>query len=259
MSRFLNRFTLAVGLIALILLGGPCPASACSVCGCGDPLASSGTAHPLAGSFRLDFESIYLNASAASDNPFDTTQMESLVQVNLNTTLTFSPTDDLTLTAMLPLVQKYWTLEAGDAPIVEGATIADTGTNFGMGDLNLGMRYFFWQETDFKAIEHQALALSIGSFLPTGATNRVSPLTGGPIDTHAQLGTGAFGFYGCLLYNHIWDNFTLSANANVVYHTQALTNDITSPVYEYTFGTSTTGGISGQWKAGDSLAVGLAV
>ncbi len=42
-------------------------------------------------------------------------------------------------------------------------------------------------------------------------------------------------------------------------HTAALTNDPTSPVYEYTFGTSYTGGLSGQLKVGDTLAVGLAV
>ncbi|HXL72709.1 MAG TPA: hypothetical protein VN963_03705, partial [bacterium] len=86
-----------------------------------------------------------------------------------------------------------------------------------------------------------------------------SPITGGPIDTHAQLGTGALGLYIGLLYNHVWDGFTLSANANVVYHTQAFTTDTASSVYEYTFGTSYTGGISGQVKLADPLAAALAV
>lgn len=234
---------------------------ACSVCGCGDPLASSGSAHPMAGSFRLDFESIYLTAAAIGDAPGDT-QWESLRQVNLNTTLSYAPTDDISLIVMLPLVEKYWSLSAGPGnayAVVPGGDIADTGTPFGIGDINIGARYFFWQETDFKTKIHQALALSIGSYLPTGATNIISGITGNPIDTHAQLGTGAFGLYAGLLYNHVWDDFTLSANGNVVFHTAALTSDTDSAVYEYTFGTSYTGGISGQLKVGDALAVGLAI
>ncbi len=215
----------------------------------------------MADSFRLDFESVYLTASALSDNPAST-DSESLRQINLNTTLSYAPTDDISLIVMLPLVEKYWSLSAGlndgDA-VVPGGSLADTGTPFGVGDVNVGVRYFFWQETDFKSKTHQALALSAGSYLPTGATNIVSGITGNPIDTHAQLGTGAFGLYAGLLYNHVWDDFTLSANGNVVVHTTPSTNDIISPVFEYTFGASYTGGVSGQLKVGDTLAAGLAV
>ncbi len=230
---------------------------ACSVCGCGDPMQSSASAHPLAGAVRLDFETIYLTASAQSDD--DITQTEAVRQVNLNTTLNYSPTNDLTLTLMLPLVEKYWTLSAGDAPAVPGGTLADTGTPFGIGDVMVGARYFFWQDTDFKTKQHQALAVSAGTYLPTGATNINSGITGGPIDTHSQLGTGAFGIYGGLLYNHVWDDFTLSANFNVVAHTKALTSDPTSAVWDYTFGTSYTGGISGQYHLADDLGISLAV
>jgi hypothetical protein len=261
MFKTLSRCGLTAFIFMIVLIFTVNSSWACSVCGCGDPLASSGSAHPLAGSFRLDFESIYLTAAALGDAP-GTDQTESLVQVNLNTTLSYAPTDDLNLIVMVPIVEKYWSLDEGpnnvEAP-VPGESIADTGTPFGIGDINVGARYFFWQETDFKEKTHQALALSFGSYLPTGATNIVSGITGQPIDTHAQLGTGAFGLYGGLLYNHIWDDFTLSANANVVVHTAALTSDINSPVYEYTFGTSYTGGISGQLKVEDTLALGLAV
>jgi hypothetical protein len=125
--------------------------------------------------------------------------------------------------------------------------------------MNVGIRYFFWEETDFKEKIHQDLALTVGSYLPTGGTNILSGITGNPIDTHAQLGTGAIGPYVGLLYNHAWDDFSLSANANVVIHTTALTSDINSPVYEYTFGTSYTGGLSSQWRPTDTLALGLAV
>ncbi len=257
------QFVIFSFILALVIAGTfQLPLYACSVCGCGDPLASSGSAHPMAGSFRLDFESIYLTAAALGDDP-GTTQWESLTQVNLNTTLSYAPTDDISLIVMVPIVEKYWSLSAGannwEDALVPGGTISDTGTPFGIGDINVGARYFFWQETDFKTKIHQALALSLGSYLPTGATNVVSGITGQPIDTHAQLGTGAFGVYAGLLYNHVWDGFTLSANANVVVHTEASTNDVNSAVYEYTFGTSYTGGISGQLKVADPLSVGLAV
>jgi len=259
MSKALNSFWLLT--LSFLLLFMPSLSQACSVCGCGDPLASSGSAHPMAGSVRLDFEEVYLTASAISDAP-GSNQWESLRQTNLNTTLSYAPSDDISLIVMVPIVQKYWSLDEGpnneDATLA-GQSIADTGTPFGIGDINIGARYFFWQETDFQTKQHQALAISFGSYLPTGATNIVSGITGDPIDTHAQLGTGAFGLYAGLLYNHVWDGFTLSVNANVVYHTQALTNDPTSPVYEYTFGTSYTGGISGQLKIDDPLAVALAV
>jgi hypothetical protein len=226
---------------------------ACSVCGCGDPLASAGSAHPLANSWRLDIQSIYLTASAQSDD--GSGDVESVRQVNLNTTLSYSPTSDLTLTVMLPLVEKYWYLTpsatSGDSP--------DAGTPFGLGDILVGFRYFFWQETNLRTQEHQALAVSAGAYLPTGGTNFTSLITGNNLDTHAQLGTGAFGFYGGLLYNKVWDGFTLTANGNAVIRTTAYTSDPNSPVYKYTFGSSFTGGVQGQLKVVDPLAVSLAV
>jgi hypothetical protein len=257
MTRLFSRLTFRLFLALAGWAAGAVSSQACSVCGCGDPLQSSASAHPLEGAVRLDFETIYLTASAQSDD--DATQNEAVRQVNFNTTLNYSPTNDLTLTAMLPLVEKYWTLSAGDAPAVPGGTLADTGTPFGIGDVMVGARYFFWQVTDFKTREHQALALSAGAYLPTGPTNINSGITGGPIDTHAQLGTGAFGFYGGLLYNHVWDDLTFSAKFNVVAHTQALTNDPTSAVWDYTFGTSFTGGISGQYHLEDDLGISLAL
>jgi hypothetical protein len=257
MTRLFSRLTFRSFLALAGWVAGAVSSQACSVCGCGDPLQSSASAHPLEGAVRLDFETIYLTASAQSDD--DATQNEAVRQVNFNTTLNYSPTNDLTLTAMLPLVEKYWTLSAGDAPAVPGGTLADTGTPFGIGDVMVGARYFFWQVTDFKTREHQALALSAGAYLPTGPTNINSGITGGPIDTHAQLGTGAFGFYGGLLYNHVWDDLTFSANFNVVAHTQALTDDSTSAVWDYTFGTSFTGGISGQYHLADDLGISLAL
>ncbi len=228
----------------------------CSVCGCGDPLASAGSARPLAGSWRISFEHIYLTASAQSDDL--TGSIESIRQVNLNTTLSYNPTDDLTLTAMFPMVEKYWSYTASPVALSRGGG-NDEGTPFGIGDIMVGARYFFWQETDMKAMQHQALAISGGVYLPSGGTNFTSLITGNNLDTHAQLGTDAIGFYGGILFNKVWDDFSLNINFNVVARTKALTNDPNSPIYDYTFGTSYTGGLQGQLQVADDFAFSGAV
>lgn len=237
----------------LALIAGPL--CACSVCGCGDPLAAAGSAHPLADSFRLDVQSVYLTASAQSDDLTGST--ETVRQVNLNTTLTYSPTDDLSLSVMLPVVEKYWYYTASPLALSQGGG-NDEGTPFGIGDIMFGARYFFLSDTDFKTKQHTGMAVQAGVYLPTGGTNFTSLITGNNLDTHAQLGTGAWAFYGGLLYNRVWDDFTLSANANYVLRTRASTNDPNSPVYQYEFGDSFTAGVQGQLHVADALAFSLA-
>lgn len=232
-------------------------ARACSVCGCGDPLASAGSAHPLAGTFHLSLESVYLTASAQSDD--DATRDEAVRQTNLNATLTYSFSNDFSLSMMIPLEEKYWTLSAGDAPAVAGGTLADTGTPFGLGDILVGARYFFLSDTDLVKKQHTGLAVSGGAYLPTGGTDFKSGITGDNLDTHSQLGTGAWGFYGGLLFNRIFDNFTLSANANLVVRATPGTANTDSPVYQYTFGNAFTGGVEGRLEVANALAFSLAV
>lgn len=220
---------------------------ACSVCGCGDPLAAAGSAHPLAGSFRLDIASIYLTASAQNDDLMST---ESVRQVNLNTTLSYSPTNDWTFSFMLPVVEKYFQVSAPIGP--------DDGTPFGIGDMMFGARYFFLNDTDFKTRQHTGMAVSGGVYFPTGGNNFTSVITGQNLDTHAQLGTDAWAFYGGLLYNQAWEDFTLSANANCILRTRALTTDPTSPMYQYAFGSAFTAGVQGQLHVADTVAFSLA-
>ncbi|SRR5579871_630741 len=219
--------------------------SACSVCGCGDPLATTENSQPLAGSFRLSIESVYLTASAQSD---DLASTESVRQVNLNTTLTYNPSDDWSLTAMLPVVEKYWSQTPPGGP--------DEGTPFGIGDMMVGGRYFFLKDTDYTT-QFTGLAVSGGVYLPTGGTDFTSLVTGNNLDTHAQLGTGAWAFYGGLLYHRGWKDFSLVANVNYILRTRASTADASSPVYQYEFGDSLTGGLQAQWNVADKLAVSL--
>jgi hypothetical protein len=241
-------------LFLTLTLSGPL--YACSVCGCGDPLASSATTQPSEGSWRLDIQNIYLTASAESDDLTGST--ETVRQVNLNTTLTYDASDDLALSVMFPLVEKYWYYVASLTALSQGIG-NDEGTPFGIGDMMVGFRYFFWKETNFQTKQHQALAVSAGAYLPTGGTNFTSLITGNNLDTHAQLGTGAFAFYLGLLYNHVWDDFSLNVSGTAVHRTTAYTNDPNSPVYDYSFGSSFTGGITGQLKIADPLALSLAV
>src|SRR5208283_1592953 len=98
MFKTIRRLGLTVFMVTIAFIFSANSSWACSICGCGDPLASSGTAHPLADSWRVSFENIYLTASAQSDDLTGST--ESVRQVNLNTTLSYSPTNDLSLTAM---------------------------------------------------------------------------------------------------------------------------------------------------------------
>jgi len=227
-------------------------AVACSVCGCGDPQASAGTSQPAAGSWRLTFENIYLTASAQSDNGTGST--EAVRQVNLNTTLAYCPTDRLTVTVLFPLVVKYWTYTSSPLDLSLGGA-NDEGTAFGLGDLMVGARYFILSGSDLEARRDQGLALSAGAYLPTGGTRLTSLITGDFLDTHSQLGTGAVGAYGGLLYDLRVKRFTLSAQFNVITRTKALTNDTTSPVYDYKFGTSFTGGLQGRWNLAGGFAI----
>lgn len=221
---------------------------ACSVCGCGDPLASAGTAMPLPNTFQLSLESQYLTASAQSD---DLVSTESVRQVNLNTTLTYNLSMDLSLSVMLPVVEKYWSLTPPAGP--------DEGTPFGIGDLMMGARYFFLSDTDFKTKQHEDAIVSGGVYFPTGRTDAASLVTGQNLDTHAQLGTGAWAFYGGLRFNRGWDDLRLSAYGSLILRTAPGTTDPNSPVYQYTFGNALTGGVQGQLNLTEYLAASLAL
>ena len=218
--------------------------NACSVCGCGDPLQSTGTVHSMAGSFHSGLETLYLTASAQSDdNP---AQTESLTQKTLSGILSFSPTDNLTLVAIVPFTEKDWTLSAATDGSEEGAA----ANPIGFGDINFGLRYFFVVDMDMRrGGGSQNFAISAGTLIPTGNEDAVDS-SGERFDQHAQLGTGAWGPYFGLLYTGIVNDWTFSANLNVMLHTVN--------AYQYHFGTALTGGAQAQVHLDDSFALSLA-
>src|SRR5271165_2454540 len=212
----MHVFRAAVPLLVCSALWAP-PAEACSVCGCGDPLFAAGDSNPMAGTFRLALDYTVLTASARSDdNP---AQMESLVQQTFLPVLVYSPTNTLNLVLQVPLVWKQWSLVGGGLP-------SESASPFGLGDIELGLRYFVWTDSDFTHLRRQNFALSAGTSVPTGADD--AAVNGQRIDQHAQLGTGAWGPYLGALYTYAQDPWTFSGTLTGRYRT---TNS-----YGYQFG-----------------------
>jgi hypothetical protein len=217
-------------------------AFACSVCGCGDPLLEAGTTHPMPGTWRINFESLYLTATAQSDdNPLQT---ESLTQKTLNTIVTYNPVARLTLVGIVPYTQKDWALSAA----TDGSDPADSASPVGFGDLNFGLRYFLISDVDYETRISQNFAITAGTVIPTGNENGMDA-AGSRIDQHAQLGTGGWGPYGGFLYSFLDKDWMLSANGAAIFHT-------VNP-YQYTYGMSFNWGAQAMLHLNETFALSL--
>jgi hypothetical protein len=236
-------------LVSLAVLAlGPAPLGACSICGCGDPLQALGSESPKAGSLSLGLETVYLTATAQSDE--NDTQSETLTQKTLNSLVTFSPAANLDLVAIVPLVKKDWALSEGTSTDPAADNETATAAPFGLGDMTLGLRYFLVAELDGENRSLQNFAISLGSTLPTGRGEDVDS-NGVRFDQHGQLGTGAWGPYLGLFYSRVFESWNLSANVNGLFHG---TN-----VEGYAFGSSFTWGLQAQLHlGGDAFALSLA-
>jgi hypothetical protein len=235
--RTVAKHTVFLGLLAV--LGSPQTLLACSICGCGDPLQWIANL-PLAGSmFRFALQGEYLTATAASDD--SPTQTESLTQQSLNATVAYGPGHGLSLLLVVPLVDKDWTLDGGNLP-------PEAANPTGLGDMNLGLRYFFLRHIDVQHMRVHTLALSAGTTFPTGDNN--TKIDGERIDQHAQLGTGAWGPYAGVHYALSSGQWNLTANASAFTHS---TND-----FGYKFGNAMRWGAEGQLRLGNSWALSLA-
>jgi hypothetical protein len=213
-------------------------AQACSVCGCGDPLFAVSDSKPMAGTWRFAFDYIYLTASARSDdNP---AQTEFLTQMIFLPVVVFSPTDALNLVLQVPLSWKQWNLTGGGLP-------EESASPFGLGDIEFGLRYFVWTQTDFSKLQQQSFALSAGTSIPTGSDD--TEVDGQRIDQHAQLGTGAWGPYLGLLYTLSQDRWNLTSTFTGRYRT---TNS-----YGYQFGAAVLFSLTGRYRLFDAFSLSL--
>jgi len=212
-------------------------AHACSVCGCGDPLVDASDSVSAAVRLRLALDFEHLTATAASDEIPDAE--ESVSQWFVRPVVVYSPIESLNLVLQVPLLRKTWALlAAGDT---------EETTMTGLGDVDFGARWFVWQDRNWQAQSRQAVGLSAGTTLPTGANG--ATLGGMRVDDHGQLGRGAFASYAGLLYAYHRDPWNLLATATGAVHNS---ND-----YGYHYGANARWSVRGDYRLGDRLAVEL--
>ncbi|HET9554152.1 MAG TPA: hypothetical protein VFP50_14385 [Anaeromyxobacteraceae bacterium] len=224
------RLALAAALVAAI---APQPARACSVCACGDPLLAASEAPAMAGALRLTVDAEWLRVRAASDAGPGLT--DRLTQQTLRLGAVWSPADRLNLALAVPLTQKTMaTVGAGPA-----APVSD---ELGLGDVDVGVRWFPFTSADLGARRAQALGLSLGTSLPTGPRKAT-------LDEHGQLGTGAFGPYAGLLYRY--GQGDLAAVASLTGRVRTLNAD------GYRYGGALLWTVQGEWDVHPRVSVAL--
>lgn len=232
-----KKFYSFVCFIASLFIQGT-SLQACSICGCGDPLQAAGDALPVPGGFRLTLDGEYLTAKA--DDEGDPGRVDLLTQKTLAAGLAYSPTQDLSLTLQLPFVIKEAKGEGGSLP-------DESLTASGLGDLNLGFRYFLWRDADWQAKGSQAFAVSAGSYIPTGPNNLED--AGTRIDEHDQLGAGSWAPYGGIFYALRQGSWNVTAHFTAVLHA--------ANSYSYRYGDALKWGLQGKYDLAENLALSL--
>jgi len=188
---------------ALILVVKSELARACSVCGSDDPLVAVGDSSPNAGKLRLALSLSLVNARARSDD--DPRVTEEVTRGTLTPTVVFSPLLRLNVALSVPVLRNRYRATGPEGRLAVTLT--------GLGDTELGLRYFAWHDVNFVARRRQELAVSLGSSLPTGAND--AALDGERLDEHAQVGRGEFGPHIGVLYAFHRDPWHFTADASV--------------------------------------------
>lgn len=234
-----SRLLLGAALAALLL---PVQrAAACSVCAAGDPLVAAADAASGAHELRVGLETEWLTAEADMAEEGEVGR-ERVEQGTLRFLAVYSPVDDVNLVAQVPLVWKTsLTTMPGMAHPAEELS--------GLGDVDVGGRWFVVNRSDFARMRHHALALSAGSSLPTGRNDARDGAA--RLDEHAQLGTGAYGPYLGALYRlegSSWHAFA------------SLTGRLrTENEYGYRYGGALAWTVQAQRSLGTRLALSLGV
>ncbi|HET9594349.1 MAG TPA: hypothetical protein VFP65_02145 [Anaeromyxobacteraceae bacterium] len=232
---------IARALLALALAAAFDVARACSVCSRGDPLAPAADAHGSGGDLRLalDFEVL----SQRSGSPGAPTMHDDLDQVALKLTTVYSPVPPLNLVLSVPFVHKKMTMEHAPGDIFVASDLT------GLGDVEVGVRWFFWESVNMRARMRQSVGVSLGSSFPTGANDAGAFEIGQPNPEHGQPGTGAFGPYAGLSYRLARDPFAALVSVS------GRTHDANAQGYRY--GSALLWTVQGQWTALPWLAAGF--
>ncbi|MEI6226314.1 MAG: hypothetical protein WCS72_16340 [Deltaproteobacteria bacterium] len=215
------------------------PAQACSVCGCGDPLVGVGQVAGPAGQFGLELDGQYLYQKAGGEDPGT---LDILNQWSLLFTASYTPVKNLNLVVTLPWVWKGMQMEMED-----GTRMTSSNLN-GFGDMQVGARWFFWEDVDLGNRTRQTLSVSASTFIPTGNNSAVDA-DGIRIDEHGQIGTGGWGPNAGLFYRFQGDLWSAYAGVWGLYRT---TNS-----YGYRFGAAAMWTAVGQYQPLEWLALSL--
>ena len=237
--KILARFAVLAAGTSLALAASP--ALACSVCGCGDPLVGVGQVAGPAGQLGLELDGQWLSQTAGGDVP-DTTDV--LNQYSVMLTASYTPVANLNLVVTLPWVWKNMQMEMPD-----GSRMTTSNLN-GFGDMQFGLRWFFWDDIDVGYRTHQTLSVSASTFAPTGNNSAVQA-DGERVDEHGQIGTGGWGPSAGLFYRIQGDVWSGYAGVWGLYRS------VNS--YGYRFGSAALWTVAGQYQPLDWLAVALAV
>jgi hypothetical protein len=232
--------------IALALLAAAPAARACSVCSRGDPLAPAAEGHGRGGDLRLALDAEVLSQrSGTPSTPPGISMHDDLDQYTLKLTGVYSPAPPLNLVVSVPFTRKKMTMEHG-----AGVTFVASDLS-GVGDVEVGARWFFWERTDMRARLRQGLAISAGTSLPTGSSDAGPTFVGLPNPQHEQIGTGAFGPYAGISYRVQRDPYAVLLSVTGRAHT--------ANAQGYRFGSAFLFTAQGQWTPIRWLALGLGV
>jgi hypothetical protein len=242
-ARSIDRGAAVAAVLAFGVLVWSEPASACSVCGCGDPLLAANDPAAITGKLRLQLDTEYLRIDAGTDGVAGST--DQLTQWSYRFNAVWRPLEDLALTATLPYVQK--TIRAVTATSSELASEEE-----GLGDVEVGARYGVWRSVQVGERRVQELAISAGTSLPTGAHD-AKDATGGLVDPHGQLGTGGWGPFAGLHYRLEQGDWSAFASVSYRLRTEASYFDGT----RYKFGNAFLWSFHGQYQPHRAVALDL--
>lgn len=239
----------SVPLAALALAWGA-PASACSLCGCGDPLLSTSDPAAITGQLRLQLDTEYVRMDA--ENDADPASTDKLTQWSYRFNAVYRPIESLSLSVTVPLLQKA-IRTVGNGP---GVTNSDLS---GLGDIEVAARYALWSAVSFGARRVQEVAVSAGTSMPTGKkdASTTDPTTGDRVltDPHGQLGSGGWGPFAGLHYRFEQGDWLGFASLSYRVRTGASYFDRT----RYKFGDATLWSVHGQYRPIRRLALDLGI
>lgn len=235
---------LAIARLIVVLVATVDVALACSVCSRGDPIAPAADGHGEGGDLRLALDTEVISQRSGTPNqPAGQSMHDELDQLTVKLTGVYSPTEAINLVVSVPFTRKRMTMDHGAGVRFVASDLT------GVGDVEVGARWFFWEQVVMAARLRHGLAVSLGTSLPTGSSNPADSAVGLPNPQHEQVGTGAFGPYAGLSYRLQKDAF--AALLSLSGRTHTVNGD------GYRYGGALLWTAQGQWTPLRWLALGL--